>query len=334
MSSAIVKMEAAPVVRSAGWEMTPEQEKMIRDTFLSGASPQEAAVLLEVAKVRRLNPLTRQIHFVKRWDSQKRCEVWAFQVGIDGFRVIAERTGVYDGQDEPEFEHDKNGIPTMCRVRVYRKGWSRPAVGVAYYREYVQTKKADDGRQVPNSMWSRGPHFMLAKCAEAAALRKAFPEDCGDLYIPEEMPEEHEINAAPVPGASRTEQVKNLIAARAQTTTIEAPAQREAEVIAKVAEVVGFDEPPPPGDEDAPPPGDAPWVDSEATPANEPPPSEPVVTVRQKGKDVPISSLDERSLAFWAQKLERDVADPSKSRWHDDNARKLAAIRKLLGATP
>src|SRR5437763_1720349 len=84
-----------------------EQEKMIRDSFLNGASESEAAVLLEVARLRRLNPLTRQIHFVKRnqWDDRSKSyrEVWSHQIGIDGLRAVAERTGRYDGQDEPEF---------------------------------------------------------------------------------------------------------------------------------------------------------------------------------------------------------------------------------------
>src|SRR5574343_162125 len=82
---------------------SPEQEKMILDSFLGGASPREAAVLMEVAKTRRLSPLLKQIFFVKRWDSVKRQEVWAYQTSIDGLRAIAERTGRYRGQTKPEW---------------------------------------------------------------------------------------------------------------------------------------------------------------------------------------------------------------------------------------
>jgi hypothetical protein len=98
-------------------------------------------------------------------------------------RAIAERTGKYDGQDEPEYERDKDGLIIACKVRVYRKDWSRPAVGVAYWSEYVQTKK--DGS--PTKFWADMPHVMIAKCAEAIAMRKAFPEDMGGLYVDEEM---------------------------------------------------------------------------------------------------------------------------------------------------
>lgn len=162
---------------------TDEQRQMIRDTYANGASDAEFAVLMEIARARRLNPLLRQIHFVSRWDNEKRRPVWTAQVSIDGLRAIAERTGKYHGQDEPEYIDDANGALRLCKVRVYRNDWTRPAVGIAYWEEYVQTTK-DGG---PTRMWARMPHVMLAKVAEALALRKAFPEDMSGLYAPEEM---------------------------------------------------------------------------------------------------------------------------------------------------
>lgn len=162
---------------------TEDQSQMIRDAYANGATDGEFAVLMEIAKARRLNPLLKQVHFVKRWDKDKARMVWATQVSIDGLRAIAERTGIYAGQDEPEFIEGPSGVPTVCKVRVYRKDWTRPAVGVAYFGEYVQTTK--DGKVT--SFWQRMPHTMLAKCAESLALRKAFPEDTSGLYTPEEM---------------------------------------------------------------------------------------------------------------------------------------------------
>ena len=164
------------------------QRRMIRDTFANGASDQEFAVLLEVAKTRRLNPLLRQIHFVKRWDSNRRMEVWSVQASIDGLRAVAERTGLYAGQDEPEFVDGPDGTLLLCKVRVYRKDWPRPAVGVAYWSEYVQTMRDKvTGKERPAAMWARMPRVMLAKCAESLALRKAFPEDASGLYTDAEM---------------------------------------------------------------------------------------------------------------------------------------------------
>lgn len=167
---------------------TEDQRRMIRDAYANGASDEEFEVLMEVAKARRLNPLLRQVHFVSRYDSQKSRSVWAVQVSIDGLRAIAERTGLYDGQDEPEFVDNPDGTPKLCRVRVYRKDWTRPAVGAAYWDEYVQTMRdKTTGKTVPSSMWRKMPHVMLAKVAESLAIRKAFPEDSGGLYTTEEM---------------------------------------------------------------------------------------------------------------------------------------------------
>lgn len=177
-------------------EFTPVQQQMIRDTYANGADPKEFQVLMEIAKVRRLNPLLRQVHFVKRWDRQKEKEVWSVQVSVDGLRAIAERTGKYDGQDEPEYELGKDGRILSCKVKVYRKDWSRPAVGVAYWSEYVQTKR--DG--TPTKFWSDMPHVMIAKCAEAIAMRKAFPEDMGGLYVDEEMQQAENDRPAQISG--------------------------------------------------------------------------------------------------------------------------------------
>jgi phage recombination protein Bet len=174
---------------------TEAQEQMLLKTFLGGATKDEAMVLLETVRRRRLDPFSRQVYFVKRFDSAKREEVWAIQTSIDGLRSIAERTGKYDGQDEPTYGKDEKG--EFCKVKVYRKDWSagRYAMGIAYLAEFIQKKK--DG--TVTAFWARMPQLMLAKCAEALAIRKAFPEDTGGLYIAEEMgqPPPVETNVTP-----------------------------------------------------------------------------------------------------------------------------------------
>ena len=193
--TALATQQQHSAIAPASVFFTADQERMILTTFLGGATKDEASVLLEIVKRRRLDPFSRQVYFVKRWDAQKREEVWAIQTSIDGLRSIAERTGKYDGQDEPVYGEDEAG--KFCKVKVYRKDWSptRGAVGVAYENEFIQKKK--DG--TVTSFWARMPRLMLAKCAEALAIRKAFPEDTGGLYISEEMPE---ISPAPEPAPS------------------------------------------------------------------------------------------------------------------------------------
>lgn len=166
---------------------SPAQERIIRRSFLSGATEEEAGVLLEVARLRGLNPITRQIHFVKRstWNAEtrQREDVWAFQVSIDGLRAIAERTGMLEGSDEPETTADADGQPLISRVRVWRSDRKRPSIGVARFSEYAQTTK--DGALT--KMWREKPFLMLEKCAEALALRKAFPEELSSFVEAAEM---------------------------------------------------------------------------------------------------------------------------------------------------
>lgn len=164
-------------------EFTAEQETMIRDMYMSGANPLEASVLLEIAKSRRLDPLKKQIHFVKRKGYDGEPDKWTAQVAIDGFRSIANDTGLYDGQDEPEIIYDADGYVIAAKVRVYRRDIGRAFVGYAHFSEYCQLKSNGDATK----MWAKMPRTMIAKCAEALALRKAFPEELGGLYTTDEM---------------------------------------------------------------------------------------------------------------------------------------------------
>lgn len=185
-------------------KFTPEQKKVILDTCCGGAPESEARALLAIAEARGLNPILGECYFVKRWDNEQRREKWAVQAAIDSFRIKAEQTGLYAGQDEPEYEYDREGNVTLARVRVWRKDWPRPAVGVARWEEYVQTTK--EGK--PTKFWRQMPHNQLAKCAEALALRKAFPAVLSKVYTPEEMaqadneaPYAPQMQAAPAPAA-------------------------------------------------------------------------------------------------------------------------------------
>jgi phage recombination protein Bet len=176
-------MVHAPTRADLSVRFTVEQQKVILDTCCGGAAPNEAKALIAIAEARGLNPILGECYFVKRYDSQTGKEKWAVQAAIDSFRIKAEQTGLYAGQDEPEYEYDKDGFVTLARVKVWRKDWPRPAVGVARWSEYVQTKK--DGS--PTRFWAQMPHNQLAKCAEALALRKAFPAVLSKVYVTEEM---------------------------------------------------------------------------------------------------------------------------------------------------
>lgn len=163
-----------------------EQRRLILDTCCGGASENDARALLAIAEARGLNPILGECYFVERKGK------WAVQASIDSLRIKAEQTGLYAGQDEPEYEYNKEGLVTLSRVRVWRRDWTRPAVGVARWDEYVQTTSSGQ----PSKFWAQMPHNQLSKCAEALALRKAFPAVLGKLYVAEEM--EQADNVTPV----------------------------------------------------------------------------------------------------------------------------------------
>lgn len=158
---------------------------LIKRTVAKGASDDELALFLHACKRTGLDPFMKQIHAIKRWSAADQREIMAIQTGIDGYRLIAERTGKYAGSDEPVFEENGSGHPVKATVTVWKlvEGARCPFTASARWEEYVQKKK--DG--AVTSFWSKMPYGQLGKCAEALALRKAFPAELSGVYTHEEM---------------------------------------------------------------------------------------------------------------------------------------------------
>ena len=172
-----------------------EQINLMTKTVARGASIDELKLFLYTANKAGLDPLLRQVHFVKRRVKQPDgtyTGVGTIQVGIDGLRAIAERTKQYAGSEDIVYDDESKINPSKASATVHRiiGGQRVPFTATARWKEF-----APSGKQ--NFMWTKMPYHMLGKVAEAQALRKAFPQDMSGLYIDEEMHKQDQIAEIP-----------------------------------------------------------------------------------------------------------------------------------------
>lgn len=163
--------------------LTPEDLKILKNTKFKDFTDDEIAYSAKIAGQLALSPFLNQIHFVKRKNKDGTYSI-AAQTGIDGFRLIAQRAGGYAGCDETVFEYGTGDTdqkrPMKAKVTVHRmvEGTRCAFTAEVRWNEFYSSV---------GGMWDRMPHVMLGKCAEAQALRKAFPAELSNLYAEEEL---------------------------------------------------------------------------------------------------------------------------------------------------
>lgn len=181
----------------------------LKSSLYPGASDQSVDMVLSYCQAAQLDPMTKPVHIVPIWDSKSKGMRDVVMPGIGLYRTIAARTGCA-GVSEPEFGPDVETVlggvrityPQWCRVAVKRRlqtGEIVEFVGKELWIENYAVKGGAEKSIAPNAMWTRRPYGQIAKCAEAQALRKAFPE-VGAQPTAEEMEGkevEHAIDAEP-----------------------------------------------------------------------------------------------------------------------------------------
>ncbi|WP_174554352.1 recombinase RecT, partial [Nocardia niwae] len=211
-------------------EWTPQQIAVLKQLGLDDVPAAQLDLFFHRCQLTKLDPFSKQIYLIGRntkvggyGNGPERWEVkYTIQTGIDGYRLNGRRAAKAAGESvktegpfwmAPDgggwsdvWLGGKNNPPAAAKFVIIADG--EPHVGIALYDEFVQTKS--NGQ--PNSMWSKMPANQLAKCAEAQAWRKAYPEDFSGLVL-EDAAQVIEPDGSPSPVQATSERVHRSAAA-------------------------------------------------------------------------------------------------------------------------
>jgi phage recombination protein Bet len=162
-----------------------EQIRIITDMYAKDATPAELEIFMHIARSRGLDPIQRQLVFIKRWSNKEKRNICTPQTTIDGLRLLSERTGNYAPGRKTEFEYDAEGrlFSATAFVMKHVRGTWFEVPGTTLWSEF-----GPPNIDAPEAfMWKKMSHHMLSKTSEAVAIRKAFPAESGNLYTDDEI---------------------------------------------------------------------------------------------------------------------------------------------------
>lgn len=216
---AVQEHSTALTIREDQFAFSPDQVAALKQLGVDQATDGDLSVFFHQAKQTGLDPFAKQIYMIGRnakLDDGSWGKKYTIQTGIDGYRLIARRAAKKereslgygdtlwcgeDGQWRDVWLARTH--PSAAKVTVIRDG--QPFAAVALWNEYVQTTR--DGN--PNTMWSKMGANQLAKCAEALALRKAYPQDLSGIYTSEEMGQTENVDHVSLPAHAPVNRPQN-----------------------------------------------------------------------------------------------------------------------------
>lgn len=168
---------------------TPQLVEVLRSSLYPDASPASVELVLSYCAAAKLDPMQKPVHIVPMWSRASNVMKDVIMPGIGLYRIQAARSGQLAGIDQPEFgpavTERIGGVevtyPEWCRITVRRRlptGEICDFAAVERWKENYAVKGGKEKSVAPNAMWERRAYAQLAKCAEAQALRRAFPEMC------------------------------------------------------------------------------------------------------------------------------------------------------------
>ncbi len=195
---------------------------VLKSSLYVGAQDESIKLVLGYCQAAGLDPMQKPVHIVPMYCATGKKDANGYDIkamrdvvmpGIGLYRIQAARTGSYAGAAEPEYGDDvtekldsvKVTYPKWCKVTVKRQlanGDIAEFTSIEFWKENYAMKSKSTA---PNAMWLKRPYGQIAKCAEAQALRKAFPE-IGSQPTADEM-EGKEIDVTPTPTSREIKQV-------------------------------------------------------------------------------------------------------------------------------